>query len=396
VVLAVVVLRPPGAPAEFVIDTDDPNLVFRADGKGVLLEDRKADRRYQLKVGRHDPATGEYEIDVSEPVAGLHFSTRTLTIKRGERVALKAALRAPEGPKRPAGVKEVDQDWVERVARLPADEQATVVTARLKRLNPGFDGPVTPKMEKGVVIGLTFPTTKITNLAPVRAFPELRELRCYPPPGGPPGQLSDLSPLAGLRLRVLSVCGNPHLSDLRPLEGMPLVVLDCQSTAVEDLTPLAKCPLESLDIGGTRVRSLEAVKGMPLRYLHFAGCSIKDLGPLADLPLEVLVCGGSSIKDLAPLAKTPLTSLYMGYCRSVEDLGPLRGKPLTALAIEGTAVTDLTPIKGAPLVGLHLEDQLALAHRQLLQALPKLEAINYKPVRQFWADLDARKPDKKP
>jgi hypothetical protein len=41
------VFRTPDAKAEFVIDADDPDIVFRADGKGgVVLEDRKADRRY--------------------------------------------------------------------------------------------------------------------------------------------------------------------------------------------------------------------------------------------------------------------------------------------------------------------------------------------------------------
>jgi hypothetical protein len=178
---------------------------------------------------------------------------------------------------------------------------------------------------------------------------------------------------------------------------MPLREFICYGTNVADLTPLQKCPLEALDFGDTRVLGLEAVKGLPLRHLGFSGClPIKDLGPLAGLPLEGLTCGDTSIKDLAPLAKMPLTRLYMGYCHSVEDLGPLRGKPLTALAIEGTAVTDLTPVKGAPLVELHIEEQLALAQRQFLQALPKLETINRRPVRQFWADLDAKKPDQKP
>src|SRR5262249_6240231 len=203
-----------------VIDSDDPDLVFRADGKGgVVLDDRKADRRYQLKVGRHDPATGEYEIDVTDPVAGLHFSTRTLTIKRGERVALKAALRPPEEPGWPAGVTGIDREWLQGVARLPAADQVAVVTARLKALNPGFDGPVAHTIEKGVVVGLDLPTPKITNLAPVRGLPGLRELKCtstIPEPG----ELADLSPLAGLPLRVLSVKGNRRLSDLRPLAAM--------------------------------------------------------------------------------------------------------------------------------------------------------------------------------
>src|SRR5262249_8105126 len=146
-----------------------------------LLEDRKADRRYQLDVGRYDPATGEYEIDVSEPVGGLQFSTRTLIIKRGERVALKASLRAPAKSKLPDGVKGIDQEWLDAVARLPAAEQVAVVEARLKELNPGFEGPVTRTIEKGVVVGLFLPTPKITNLSPVRGFPGLRELKCYAP-----------------------------------------------------------------------------------------------------------------------------------------------------------------------------------------------------------------------
>src|SRR5262249_31079742 len=121
--LAVIVLRTPGVPAEFVVDTDDPDMAFRVDGKGgVLLEDRKENRRYQLKVGRHNSLTGEYEIDVTDPVAGLQFGTRTLTIKRGERVALKASLRATEESVLPAGVTGIDREWIQSVARLSAGE----------------------------------------------------------------------------------------------------------------------------------------------------------------------------------------------------------------------------------------------------------------------------------
>jgi serine/threonine protein kinase len=396
VVLAVVVLRPPGAPAEFVIDSDDPDLVFRADGKGgVVLDDRKADRRYQLTVGRQDPATGEYEIDVSEPVGGLRFSTRTLTIKRGERVALKAALRPPEGPALPAGVTGIDRGWLQAVARLPAAEQVAVVTARLKELNPGFEGPVTRTVENGVVVGLEFPTPRITNLSPVRGLPGLRALKCMSV-ALEPGALTDLSPLAGLPLRVLWVKGNHRLSDLRPLAGMPLVELDCYGVAVTDLSPLQKCPLERLFVGGTRVRSLEAVKGLPLKVLNFNDLPIDDLGPLASLPLEELSCGNTLVQDLSPLRKLPLTSVNVTACNRVKDLGPLQGLPLHDLDIRRTAVTDLAPLKGARLRVLFAPEELLVAQRQLVQALPKLETINYKPVRQFWADLDAKKPDKGP
>src|SRR5262249_17110039 len=176
-------------------------------------------------------------LEVSERVAGLQFSTPILTIKRGERVALKASLRAPEEAGLPAGVTGIDRDWLQAVARLPAADQVAVVTARLKELNPFFDGPVTPTVEKGVVVGLGASAQQLTNLAPVRGLPGLRDLRCLGTQYQP-GRLTDLAPLTGLPLRVLVVTWNPRLSDLRPLAGMPLVTLDCYATAVADLTPL--------------------------------------------------------------------------------------------------------------------------------------------------------------
>jgi serine/threonine protein kinase len=388
IVLSVVVLRPPGAPAEFVIDTDDRDLMFRADDKGgVVLEDRKTDRRYQMKVGRHDPATGEYEIDVSEPVAGLHFSTRTLTIKRGERVALKASIRPLALP---AGITGIDPDWLQKVARLPANDQVAAVTARLKELNPGFEGPVTPTIEEGVVVGLFVPTPKITNVAPVRALPGLRELKCYAP-SGPLGQLSDLTPLAGLPLKVLWVRGNDKLSNLKPLEGMPLVELNCQGTIVADLTPLHKCPLESLHIAGTRVRSLDALKGLPLKKLYCHDSVISDLSPLAGMRLEVLICLYTQVHDLSPLRKMPLTSLCVASCRQITDLSPLQGMPLDDLDVRAVGTTDLTPLNGAPLRHLQADEAAILAHRQMIKALPKLGRINDQPALKFWAALDAKK-----
>jgi eukaryotic-like serine/threonine-protein kinase len=382
-VVAVIVFRVPNTPGtpgeavEFVIDTDDPNFAFRTDGKGgVVLEDRKTNRTYQLKVGRHDNATGAFDIDVSEPVAGLQFSTRTLTIKRGEKVALKATLRpaVPENPAIPAGVTGIDKDWLATVAKLPVDEQITLVGARLKALNPGFDGPVTATVGKGGVVGLTISPKRLTNLAPVRGLPGLRELRCDAGSDAP-GQLTDLTPLTGLPLRVLSVRGNSNLSDLRPLEGMPLVELDCTGTAVADLSPLQQCPLEVLNIGASRVVSL---------------------APLRNLPLKNLSANDTKIADLQPLKGMRLVRLSCGNCPLIRDLEPLREMPLASLHVGATAVTDLTPLRGAPLLVLYAPRRALLAHRELLTAIPTLVGIEGKSVKQFWADVDAASAPKNP
>lgn len=381
----VIVVRVPGREAEFVIDTDDPNLVFQADGKGgIVLEDRKANRRYQLKVGRYDSATGEYEIDVTEPVGGLEFSTRTLTLKRGDRVALKASLRSaekattPDKPEKPgalpAGVTGIDKEWLAMVARLPADEQIVVVTARLRALNPGFDGEVKSEIEAGVVVGFEFPTQDVSNVAPVRGFPGLRKLKCEGT-FDDPGDLIDLTPLTGLPLKVLSVFKNDRLFDLRPLAGMPLVELNCYGTAVVDLTPLEKCPLAGLTMGQTGVtnRGLDLVKKLPLKQLNINDSKIDDLRPLAGLKLTNLECGG---------------------CPTLKDLSPLKNMPLEYLDITRTAVTDLTPIKNAPLRKLRALGINLAPHRALLQAIPTLETINHMSRHEFWAMEDAKKPDK--
>jgi serine/threonine protein kinase len=378
--LAVVILRGQNTQnqnAEYVINTDDPDIVFRADGKGgVLLEDKKADRRYQLKIGKYDPTTGEYEIDVSDPIAGLQFSTKTLTIKRGDKVALKASLRALESGGLPAGVTGIDADWVAKVAQLPADEQVLLVTAKLRKLNPGFDSPVTPHIEKGVVVGLEFATYSVTNIAPVRGLPGLRELKML---GyhDKPGKVTDLRPLTGMPLRGLSVFGNIELSDLRPLTGMPLVELNCYGTAVFDLTPIQKCPIEDLNVGSSSVVSLSAVKTLPLKRMH---CN--DL---------------KSIADLEPLAGKKLVELECGNCPLLKDISPLKGMPLESLNIFVTAVTDLSILKDAPLKKLIAEDGPVIAHRKLLQAIPTLEQLNSRPVQDYWANLDAKKqPEKRP
>ncbi len=87
---------------QFVIETDDPYIAFRVTSAGVKLEDRKTQREYDLRVARHDPKTGEYELEITEAMAGLGFTGKSFTIKRGEKVALKASFK-PATPQDNAG-----------------------------------------------------------------------------------------------------------------------------------------------------------------------------------------------------------------------------------------------------------------------------------------------------
>jgi Protein kinase domain len=80
---------------QFVIETDDENVAVLVDKMGgVKIHDRTSDRAYRLAVGQHTLRPGDYQIDVSEVPAGVEFSTRVFTLKRGGKVVVTARLRA--------------------------------------------------------------------------------------------------------------------------------------------------------------------------------------------------------------------------------------------------------------------------------------------------------------
>jgi Leucine-rich repeat (LRR) protein len=284
--------------------------------------------------------------------------------------------------------------------------------ARLKDLNPGFDGQVLPTIEGGVVTGLEFSTLQVSDISPVHVFTNLRHLRCCAG-GGKTGKLLDLSPLRGLSLTHLFLGDNP-VRDLSPLEGMKLVTLHCPSTNVADLSPLQGMPLEKLDCGFTRVADLSPLRGMKLREADFQVTRVADLSPLQGMPLRALVCHGLRVPDLSPLKGMPLEFLNCNACALVSDLSALTGMPLYQLGVTGTNVTDLTPLKGmitlkrvglantgrltdlSPLMGMQLE-HIVLTPKNISQGLDilrdmkSLETIVSKqawPAAEFWERYD--------
>jgi Leucine-rich repeat (LRR) protein len=160
--------------------------------------------------------------------------------------------------------------WAEQVAALPPDEQVEAVARKLQERNPGFGGKVKPTVADGLVTGLAFVTVNVTEVAPVRALPGLRDLSCTGGAAGN-GKLADLSPLAGLPLATLN-CSGTQVSDLAPLCGMPLKSFTCTGTRVSDLSPLAGAPLVQLtgDLRPERdapalrsIKTLQTINGKP-------------------------------------------------------------------------------------------------------------------------------------
>jgi serine/threonine protein kinase/Leucine-rich repeat (LRR) protein len=225
-------------------------------------------------------------------------------------------------PETAPAVAESDEEWTQRVASLPAQDQVREVIARLKQRNPDFDGSAKPRVQDGVVTDLEFATDHVTDPSPVRALPGLLRLAC-----------------------TGSDAGKGKLTDLGPLRGMPLNILDCGNNPVTDLGPLRGMPLIFLGIAGTQVRDLAPVQDMPLLIVHCAGAPVRDLGPLHGKELTLLDAAGAPVEDLTPLRGMPLEALWCNVqprrdaelLRSLSRLKEVNGRPLAEVQQEAAA-----------------------------------------------------------
>jgi Leucine-rich repeat (LRR) protein len=186
--------------------------------------------------------------------------------------------------------------------------------------------------------------------------------------------IADLAPLAGSRIRRLSLDGNP-VQDLAPLAGLPLTHLALTDTQVTQITALRGAPLLFLSLGGTAVEDLGPLRGAPLRHLIIDRSRVADPAPVSDCPLEFLQATMTPLRDLQVLGNAlhTLAELHISSTQvsditslasarklrnlsidstAVIDLAPLAGLPLESLNCSRTAVSDLSPLRGAPLAHL--------------------------------------------
>jgi serine/threonine protein kinase len=200
-------------------------------------------------------------------------------------------------------------------------------------------------------------------------------------PGNP--EVTELERLRGMPLQFLDISADPVV-DLEPLQGMPLRWLKMSSTdKVSNLTPLRDMKLTWLHLGFLyRLTNLGPLRRMPLEVLYLTGChNVTDLSPLQGMPLTELHCddrlhgmkvsnlsplagmklraldlgGASLITDIRPLRDMPLESRSLNGLREVQDFEPLRGRPLTYLDLSHTRIDDLTVLTTSPLKELQLQ-----------------------------------------
>jgi serine/threonine protein kinase len=352
-----------------VVEVDDPGISVSLDGEELVIRGAGV-REIRLKPGQHQ---------VKATKDGKFFRQELVTVTKDQREVLRIS-REPAS----ATPESVDAAaWERRVTALPPEEQVKAVAARLKELNPDFDGKVTHLIENGAVTSLRFSSDHVTNIAPVRALAQLAVLDCH---GSEPtqGQLADLSPLTGMHLKNL-LCYDTNVSDLSPLKWMPLTYIHISQSRVTDLSPLQEMPLRRLEAENLAVSDLSPLRGLKLTHLGlYRTKSVTDISPLKGMPLEYLNLAYLPIFDVSLLKEiTTLKTLVLDDT-PVKDLTPLAGLQLHWLRIFRTPVSDLTPLRGMPLVILGL-DFKPERDTEVLRSLTGLQQINDQPAKEFWA-----------
>ena len=348
------------------LDAGKNRFSFRSDKYEVVVKGADADQ-YRIENGDIRLSRGDEEL---------------VSIKR-----LPANSEATAASKTEAFTSE-QQAFFDHVASLPGEKQVEAVKQKLMEFNPGFDGKLTSKIENDHVVELQLVTDHVTQIWPVRALADLRELSCEGSDIGK-GRLEDLSPLQGLSLTSLE-CGKTRVSDLTPLKNMPLARLGCNGTNVTDLSPLTAAPLVDLSFGNTRVSDLSPLKGMSLKHLVCGGTLVTDLSPLKGKRIGWLTVSGIPVRDLSPIQGMPLRWLV---CQNmaVSDLAPLKSATqIKKLGIAGLKIIgsdsplDLSWLKELPVEELSVSEDAAMKKAPVLKELKTLKTINDMPAADFW------------
>jgi Leucine-rich repeat (LRR) protein len=130
-------------------------------------------------------------------------------------------------------------------------------------------------------------------------------------------------------------CSGTQVSDLSPLKGMKLRTLNCDRTQVADLAPLQGMRLTNLFCGETRIADLSPIRGAPLTHLRIDRTDIPG-SMLAEFPeLEVINLDAAQIETLPVLNQVWAVHLSDADNKSLKILGDLALPKLTSIMLLG-------------------------------------------------------------
>jgi len=300
------------APAENVGGASAPRPAA-AQAQATASRGAEAPPRFQPPVAER----ASVQQSVPSPADGtLARSATNAAVIQVAQATPQTAPPPPTPAAQPSAPQPADDAFIKSVSAMPPEQQVQAVVAKLKELNPNFDGKETHKIEGGAVTMLGLSTVGVTDISPVKALRWLRTLVIAPPTLNQKGSVENLAPLQGMQLTWLW-CHNNPITDLSPLKGMPLT---------------------TLSVGGTQVAELSPLTGMKLQVLSFNDTVVSELGPLEGMPLTVLWCNNTKVADVTPLKAMPLREIKCDFVaerdaavlRSIRTLAKINDLPVAA------------------------------------------------------------------
>lgn len=195
------------------------------------------------------------------------------------------------------------------------------------------------------------------------------------------GEISDLSDLAHMKHLLHVALGKQCITDLSPLEGLPICDLNLAENQIEDFSVLGRLPyLKKLNIGSNPGESLQGLETCTsLEELHIDGMNLENVDFVENLPVTLLTMWATGIKsgNLEPLAK-------IEYLRGLEiwlkegEIQPevfSRMENLTILSIGAYPFKDLTVFEECPnITSLDIIDGLESAEG--LEHFPNITSLS--------------------
>ncbi len=277
----------------------------------------------------------------------------------------------------------------ESVELMSQTQQIKSLVEALQRANSNFDGRIETKFEGEKLVALSFESRNVSDITPLRNLKHLQSLRIDGNSSSQAG-ISDLLPLQGLPLTSLSVQNNSQLTSLSPLKGMNLLELRADGCPIQDISSLAGMPLKRLGLWAWNSADIAPLSGMPLVELNIGGNGrVIDLTPLVGAPLEFLCVNSTQVSDLSPLKGMPLIVLL---CENtlVSDISPIRGAKLVEFAGDTSRITDLSVLADMP-VQRFFCNTINKREIDLLKGFQGLEVINARPAADVLRELTGSK-----
>ncbi|MGL6073374.1 MAG: protein kinase domain-containing protein [Fimbriiglobus sp.] len=223
-----------------------------------------------------------------------------------------------------------DPIWRDAFARLRPEQQIGLFTKELKRANPEFKGNIEFQETDRVISTLILKDAdQATDLNPVRVFPKLEDFQWSSKEEAwlARGQLKDISCLAKLPLRSISITGG-QVTKIPPLNWSTLEKISFAGGRIDDIDELREGKnLKSVNIWHLNCKDLQCFQGKKLHVLSFQAQHSIDISTLGDCQVEYLfayhnVLNWSKLPSgtIRTLAYTVPSDDLMAYVRKNPDL----------------------------------------------------------------------------